>query len=104
MQHFSTAHVMETSASPNGAQILIDEKIRQLEAERNSLSPVSKLPVELLGDVFAHALALNRYHYGCSGPAMSFNFSYVSQQWRNIALSIPHLWAPLSEDHCYDFN
>ncbi|KAF9522068.1 hypothetical protein CPB83DRAFT_865047 [Crepidotus variabilis] len=90
---------METPASPNAAQILIDEKIRQLKAERNSLSPVSQLPPELLGDIFTHALALDDPHYDRSGPAMSFNFSYVSQQWRNIALSIPHLWTSLSEDH-----
>ncbi|KAF9522309.1 hypothetical protein CPB83DRAFT_911417 [Crepidotus variabilis] len=88
---------MQTSANPSNAQILIDEKIRQLKAQRNLLSPVSKIPPEVLGQIFTRVTEYTMASH--LKPTIRFNFSFVSQHWRNVAISTPQIWTVLSEDY-----
>ena len=74
---------------------LIDEKIAlyersilELKYQRNELASVSRLPPEVLGTIFVFASAAARY----GQPSSWFNFSYVCQLWRNVALTTPNIW------------
>ncbi|KAF8805504.1 hypothetical protein BYT27DRAFT_7339708 [Phlegmacium glaucopus] len=68
----------------------LEESIRSLKSRRNKLSPISRLPPELLCHVFSfiedRAMLQNRR------PETWINFSQVSQEWRSSALSASALW------------
>ncbi|KAF8803469.1 hypothetical protein BYT27DRAFT_7195760 [Phlegmacium glaucopus] len=68
----------------------LEESIRSLKSRRNKLSPISRLPSEILCNVFSfiedRTMVLDR------SPETWINFSRVSQHWRSLALSTPELW------------
>ena len=66
----------------------LEESIRALKSRRNELSPISRLPVEVLCNIFKFSLDENRER----GPESWTNFSQVSQHWRSSALNAPELW------------
>ena len=64
----------------------------------DSLSPVCRLPIEILEPIFIHCAC--DYHNDDSGyPTQRVpswvNISYVCRHWRNVALNCPTLWAYL---------
>ncbi|KAF8211039.1 hypothetical protein K438DRAFT_1569325, partial [Mycena galopus ATCC 62051] len=83
-------------------------KLKQLEAERESLSgyrgrnkailsPLRRMPPELLGEIFLCSLpsiteirALSPDEYLSGSPWV---LSHVSSRWRAISLSTPSLWS-----------
>ena len=73
-----------------------DEKLKQyrdsaraLRRERNTLTSVSTLPTEVLGEVFCWAVDRNEnWMLG----ARSYSFLHVCHHWRTIASSTPELW------------
>ena len=67
----------------------LEESIRALKSRRNELSPVSRLPPEVLCIIFSFIEDRNISH---RSPESWINFSRVSQQWRSLALSAPELW------------
>jgi hypothetical protein len=73
----------------------LEENIRALKSHRNELSPISRLPVEILCNIFSF-IVNDRNIYSC--PKSWTNFSQVSQHWRSTALGAPELWTeiPLS--------
>ena len=75
----------------------LEENIRALKSRRNELSPISRLPVEVLCNVFSLIENDGIFHLNRS-PESWTNFSHVSQHWRSSALSAPELWTkiPLS--------
>jgi hypothetical protein len=89
------------------AQARVDEEILTrhlpvctLRTQRNALSPISRLPDELLVDVFIH----NAQEYYGSSKRLAWappsvppwvNVSYVCHHWRTIALNCPILWTYL---------
>ena len=72
----------------------LEESIRALKSHRNELSPISRLPVEILCNIFSLIEDNDIFRR----PESWTNFSQVSQHWRSAALSAPELWTniPLS--------
>jgi F-box-like len=72
----------------------LEESIRALKSRRNELSLISRLPTEILCNIFKFSLI------DCQTPRPESwtNFSQVSRLWRSSALSEPELWTniPLS--------
>jgi F-box-like len=68
----------------------LEENIQALKFRRNELSPIYRLPAEILCNIFSFSTL--------SSPESWTNFSQVSQHWRSLALSAPELWTniPLS--------
>ncbi|KAF8806753.1 hypothetical protein BYT27DRAFT_7190406 [Phlegmacium glaucopus] len=68
----------------------LEESIRSLRSRRNELSPICRLPPEILCKIFSfiedRTMGQNRR------PDSWISFSRVSQQWRSLALSAPELW------------
>lgn len=90
------------------AQAQIDEEIKArylpvcaLRAKRNALSPVSRLPDELLATVFILHACQNHISEWAKDTAFSIapvrvppwvRVSYVCRRWRMVALGCPTLW------------
>jgi hypothetical protein len=70
----------------------LEESIRALKSRRNELSPISRLPIEILCNIFKFSLA------ACWTPEPESwtNFSQVSRHWRSSALSAPELWTNIT--------
>ncbi|TFK69615.1 hypothetical protein BDN72DRAFT_594527 [Pluteus cervinus] len=83
----------------------LKDQIRSLLSVRNSLSPISNLPNELLAKIFMHCCDFNESGtYSnirpCNGdndddraqPEMRLVVSWVSRHWRNVAVEHRPLW------------
>ena len=76
----------------------LEESIRVLKSRRNELSPISRLPVEILCKIFSLIGDNdNSIYYVRLGQTRESwtNFSHVSQHWRSSALSAPELWTKI---------
>ncbi|KAJ6591565.1 hypothetical protein DFH09DRAFT_1358138 [Mycena vulgaris] len=63
----------------------LSESVRALQSRRNALSPVGRLPPEILSRVFVF----------CSDPDSLMwvkEVSHISRHWRAVALACPTLW------------
>ena len=69
----------------------LEESIRVLKSRRNELSPISRLPAEILCNIFSFAEVLSQTW----SPESWTNFSQVSQHWRSLALRAPELWTKI---------
>ena len=65
----------------------LEENIRALKSRRNELSSISRLPAEILCNIFKFSLSEKQTRT----PDWT-NFSQVSQHWRTSALGAPELW------------
>ncbi|THU88144.1 hypothetical protein K435DRAFT_730140 [Dendrothele bispora CBS 962.96] len=85
-----------------------DEIQRYLDERRSLLSPVRKLPNEILGGIFAascsdNGLLITAVPKGkISAPTLVL--SHVCFLWREIIISTPSLWARMSVDLIYAVN
>ena len=64
----------------------LEESVRALKSRRNELSPISRLPAEILCNISLSTL------WSPGRPESWTNFSQVSQRWRSLALSASDLW------------
>ena len=73
-------------------------------SQSDAQSPIYLLPPEILGNIFGLAVIACKDAYVCKWPprnigyrsyATFFNFSFVSQHWRSVALSTPYIWGTL---------
>ena len=76
---------------------ILEESIRALKSRRNELAPVSRLPPEILCNIFSLIEDRNAFEFmdpirGWGSPESWIDFSRVSRHWRSIALSAPELW------------
>ncbi|KDQ61415.1 hypothetical protein JAAARDRAFT_203934 [Jaapia argillacea MUCL 33604] len=73
------------------------ESIRQLCTKRNSLVPVSRLPPEVLANIFQHATQSDlSLGFALGSPAVWWiAITYVCRCWREVALATPSLWCSL---------
>ncbi|TFK63841.1 hypothetical protein BDN72DRAFT_775422, partial [Pluteus cervinus] len=69
----------------------LTEQIRALRSARNELAPISRLPMELLRNIFL----LTRNSTRSPAGGVSLTLSWVSRKWREFALGIPHLWSTI---------
>ncbi|KAF9075312.1 hypothetical protein BDP27DRAFT_1315869 [Rhodocollybia butyracea] len=92
----------------HGQILIIEEGKRKLEAQRARLrallSPVRKLPNEILSRIFQHVCENNSLR-GYNAHTLPIHFSamtisFVCSRWRDLALSSPRLWAHLTIGVC----
>ena len=70
----------------------LEENIRVLKSRRNELAPISRLPPEVLCNIFSFIETYTGGQGWRPGPEAWVSFSRVSQHWRSLALSAPELW------------
>jgi hypothetical protein len=70
----------------------LEENIRALKSRRNELSPISRLPAEILCNIFSLSFFWKPDYWTNFSQV---NFSQVSQHWRSLALSVPELWTDI---------
>ncbi|TFK66679.1 hypothetical protein BDN72DRAFT_133965 [Pluteus cervinus] len=97
MQNSSTNSQAPLNAPLADARRKIDEEIQRLKVQilalstaRNALALVSRLPTELHIVIFSMAVEKSS-----SKSFTAFSLSAVSRQWRDLALSLPQLWASI---------
>ncbi|THU89871.1 hypothetical protein K435DRAFT_677040, partial [Dendrothele bispora CBS 962.96] len=69
---------------------------RYSDERRSLLSPIRKLPIEILGEIFAascsdYGLLITTFPKG-KISAHTLVLSHVCSQWRNFVISTPSLW------------
>ncbi|KAK7463389.1 hypothetical protein VKT23_006744 [Stygiomarasmius scandens] len=81
-----------------------EDVLLDLDAQRSQLSPIRRLPLELLSAIFHHCLPDLEFISPRSSDAPML-LTHVCHGWRNLALSIPSLWSSISihtnKDRCY---
>lgn len=102
--HTTAFHDKETVTI---AQQQIDQEIdtlagsiRALKTRRNALSPISRLPPEMLSKIFT-TIALDSIHqsiYSAGHADWIKSTSHVCQHWRDVALGCPNLWTGILFD------
>ncbi|KAG1822176.1 hypothetical protein EV424DRAFT_811970 [Suillus variegatus] len=92
----------ETPALNSRAQTEIDnelealeERMRALRTRRNTFSPISSIPPEILGAIFVHHAQQTQLLYAPHHPAFLswLNVGHIYRHWREVALGTPELWA-----------
>ncbi|KAF9006155.1 hypothetical protein BDQ17DRAFT_1324919 [Cyathus striatus] len=72
----------------------MEESIRTLKSRRNTHSPISRLPPELLAKVFVMCA---EGYFNHSNPMLRvkgwIHITHVSRYWRTVACNAPNLWA-----------
>ncbi|TFK63093.1 hypothetical protein BDN72DRAFT_803582, partial [Pluteus cervinus] len=83
--HISHDIHAETRAKIDEDISRLTQQLLALRSARNDLAPISRLPMELMREIFL--LARN------SAPGeVPLILSWVSHKWRDMALGIAHLW------------
>lgn len=101
--HNFQARVSTAALEPASALAVIDEEIavhesavRELRTRRNSYSPTSKFPNELISEIFIIVKAMSTVplSYGETRDRGGgwLNVAGVCRAWRDIALNTPRLW------------
>ncbi len=74
--------------------LLLQEEIRQLKTQRNAHAPISKLPDEVLLEIFMVMMALFSFEAW-------HEVAHVCHRWRNVAVGAPMLWInpPMGHHH-----
>ncbi|KAK7047423.1 hypothetical protein VNI00_006654 [Paramarasmius palmivorus] len=74
---------------------------KSMEMYRSLLSPVHKLPSEILSNIFGLCCEDNELSYDLDSPEV-MNLSMVCGRWRDLVLSTPTLWSTLRlEASCF---
>ncbi|KAE9407295.1 hypothetical protein BT96DRAFT_153141 [Gymnopus androsaceus JB14] len=79
-----------------------DAKFVELASIRNILSPVRRIPVEILSEIFELARLPEDgiFHSNHTIVLYTYNVSSVCAAWRKTALATPRLWSKL----CFDWE
>ncbi|OBZ74033.1 hypothetical protein A0H81_06287 [Grifola frondosa] len=100
---------------PNAEQIALAEQISQtvqhlleLQFRYNSAAPISKLPPELLSQIFVEHVAQAYEHWKTlpddirsqSRSHWFYQFSHVCRRWRNTSLNCEKIWTYIVVDVC----
>ncbi|TFK63436.1 hypothetical protein BDN72DRAFT_847599 [Pluteus cervinus] len=70
---------------------VLRESIRALQAFRNTFTPIYRLPPEILSRIFSFTQPGVKNHNRSTSLRWT-RVTYVSQHWRNVAISTPSLW------------
>ncbi|EAU82607.2 hypothetical protein CC1G_07889 [Coprinopsis cinerea okayama7 len=77
----------------------LQEEIRKWRSDRNELSPISRLPPEVLSRVFIH-----HQQHRTSSHVKAFDWTkvaHVSRYWRDTALGCPELWSNITTSNSH---
>ncbi|KAE9407203.1 hypothetical protein BT96DRAFT_150224 [Gymnopus androsaceus JB14] len=106
---FLRERIFETETQVENLEAQISELTRQRDSKlvelalfRNILSPVRRIPAEILSELFELA-CLPRdgiFHSKHTLVSYTYNLSSVCAAWRQIAHTIPRLWSKL----CFDYG
>ncbi|KAJ6607511.1 hypothetical protein B0H10DRAFT_551566 [Mycena sp. CBHHK59/15] len=84
---FSSAKLVESAQRQIDQEISkFQDSVRALQSRRNALSPVSRLPPEMLSRIFLF----------CSdSDSLKWikEVSHICRHWRSVALGCPNLWS-----------
>lgn len=93
------------NTSTQKAHRLIDEAIGghqaspsvqlALKSQRNTFAPISRLPTEILCEIFSLMKIIEPhrvYRVGGKPPLQWFKVTWISRHWRNVAIGSPSLW------------
>jgi hypothetical protein len=88
-------------------EIIVEDILMTLRRLHNRLTPVYKLPSELLSTIFE---STNDVDPACDNTRTSFNISHVCQNWRETAIRCQRLWSemkmsagsPLAHELCLE--
>jgi hypothetical protein len=92
---------LDDSTSIEESHRLIDEAIAlhqasvlALKSQKNSLAPISRLPPELLSQIFSLVKTKVISHHSTMSPTGLewVKVTHVSTHWRHIAINLPSLW------------
>jgi len=72
-----------------------DETHHILETHRALLSPIRRIPTEMLSEIFNHCLSRDKY-LSPRPDKPPLLLAQVSKTWRAVALSTPQLWTSIS--------
>ncbi|KAJ7476067.1 hypothetical protein FB451DRAFT_1366654 [Mycena latifolia] len=72
-----------------------DQTHQTLEAHRALLSPIRRIPPEVLGEIFIHCLPKDTY-IGASVAECPLLLTQISSNWRSVALAMPALWTSIA--------
>ncbi|KIM86640.1 hypothetical protein PILCRDRAFT_815871 [Piloderma croceum F 1598] len=94
---YRETHSSISQLDDGGSQLLHQQQARhtyrQTLGHGALLSPVQRLPPELLGAIFELCLPINCYKKGVHRAVMLP--SHICRHWRSVALSIPRLWSKI---------
>ncbi|KAG2156030.1 hypothetical protein DEU56DRAFT_765228 [Suillus clintonianus] len=92
---FSPALTSKAQIEIDDELVALQERIRALRTHRNSLSPVSSLPPEILGAIFVHHVQKTQSLYVPHAPAVLswLKVGHVCRHWREVTLGTPELWS-----------
>ncbi|KAK7031034.1 hypothetical protein VNI00_013824 [Paramarasmius palmivorus] len=94
--------IKELIAEPEEQVRLLDEKIKQLQSERDRLqsfvddhrallSPARRLPRDIVAEIFLYCLPTN-YLPVCDASKAPLVLTAICGSWREIAVTTPRLW------------
>ncbi|KAG0709335.1 hypothetical protein DFH29DRAFT_1075038 [Suillus ampliporus] len=91
----SPAMVSKAQTEIDNELVALEERMRTLRMRRNSFSPISSIPPEILGAIFVHhAHHMQLLHAADSHAVLSWLIvGHVCRHWRDVALGTPELWA-----------
>ncbi|KAH9956811.1 hypothetical protein BC827DRAFT_1270731 [Russula dissimulans] len=70
--------------------------VKRLRQRKNERAPISRLPVEILVQIFSYYSASDRHpHVRFRTPPTWLAVTHVCQRWRDAALSCPFLWVDM---------
>uniref|UniRef100_A0A0W0FY09 F-box domain-containing protein n=1 Tax=Moniliophthora roreri TaxID=221103 RepID=A0A0W0FY09_MONRR len=72
---------------------------RMMDKYRSLLSPIHRVPPEVLKNIFEYSCRINHLNMGSLPPAMTL--SAVCGRWRELVLNTPSLWSSISIDYLY---
>ncbi|TFK68815.1 hypothetical protein BDN72DRAFT_768745, partial [Pluteus cervinus] len=73
----------------------LEGRILSLRTARNRLAPVSRIPMEVLTEIFSLTQDISDESYGRAALVIS----WVCQHWREMALGFPALWSCIDLTH-----
>ncbi|KAG2132780.1 hypothetical protein DEU56DRAFT_812004 [Suillus clintonianus] len=94
---YSPASTSKAQVEIDDEIVALEERMRALRIRRNSLSPISSLPPEILGAIFVHHVQQTQllYQDNPEAPAILswLNVGHVCRHWREVTLGTPELWS-----------
>lgn len=88
---FSRAEKLQSQVDDEIAQL--QEQIRRLKTQRNSLTPIASFPVEVLTEIFLWLVQWADYHRPFLNTSDWITVTHVCRYWRQAALQDPNLWS-----------
>ncbi|KAF8216639.1 hypothetical protein K438DRAFT_1797574 [Mycena galopus ATCC 62051] len=91
--HHSTMDVFDDIDDVFIVESAEERRTRELRTQQNELVPISRLPPEILADIFVRCVptSIRKLHSDLSW----LHVTRVSSRWRGVALSCPDLWSTL---------